>query len=77
MQISRRDALMGATAAVVVTGAAVAALAIRAAGAQAALAGEPLLAMERQMLVRGDFLDNRPGVAHSLWEAVFKEWSAL
>ena len=43
MQISRRNALMGATAAAVVTGAATAPLAIKAAGVKAALAGEPVL----------------------------------
>ena len=40
MQISRRNALMGATAAAVVTGALTVPLAIKAAGAKAALAGE-------------------------------------
>ncbi len=43
MSISRRDALMGATAAAVVTGATLAPLAIKAAGAKAALAGDPVL----------------------------------
>ena len=43
MQISRRDALRGATAAAVVTGAAMAPLAIKAAGVKAALAGDPVL----------------------------------
>ena len=41
--ISRRDALVGATAAAVVTGATMAPLAIKAAGAKAALAGDPVL----------------------------------
>ena len=41
MQISRRNALMGATAAAVVTGALTVPLAIKAAGAKAALAGGP------------------------------------
>ncbi len=41
MQISRRGALLGATAAAVVTGAATAPLAIKAAGVKAALAGAP------------------------------------
>ncbi len=43
MQITRRNALMGATAAAVVTGAITAPLAIKAAGVQAALAGDPVL----------------------------------
>ena len=43
MQISRRDALLGATAAAVVTGAATAPLVIKAAGVKAALAGDPVL----------------------------------
>ena len=41
MSISRRDALMGATAAAVVTGAATAPLAMKAAGVKAALGGVP------------------------------------
>ena len=48
MNITRRDALMGATAAAVVTGATAIPLAIKAAGVKAALGGEPLLAMERE-----------------------------
>ncbi len=43
MNITRRDALMGASAAVVVAGATVAPLAIKAAGVKAALAGDPVL----------------------------------
>ncbi len=43
MQISRRSALLGATAAAAVTGLAVAPLAIKAAGVKAALAGDPVL----------------------------------
>ncbi len=42
MSISRRDALLGVTAAAVVTGAATAPLAIKAAGVKAALAGESI-----------------------------------
>ena len=51
MSISRRDALLGATAAAAVTGLTTAPLAIKAAGVKAALAGptdEPLIAMERE-----------------------------
>ena len=43
MSISRRDALLGATAAAVVTGAATIPLAMKAAGVKAALAGDPVL----------------------------------
>ena len=43
MPISRRDALLGATAAAVVTGAVTSPLAIKAAGVKAALAGDPVL----------------------------------
>ena len=43
MQISRRDALLGATAAAVVTGATVVPLVIKAGVAKAALAGDPVL----------------------------------
>ena len=49
MQISRRDALMGATAAVA-TAATTAPLAIKAAGVKAALAGEPLVALEAELM---------------------------
>ena len=51
MNISRRDALLGATAAAAVTGLTVAPLAIKSTGVKAALAGptdEPLIAMERE-----------------------------
>ncbi len=43
MNITRRDALLGATAAAAVTGAATAPLAIKAAGVKAALADDPVL----------------------------------
>ena len=49
MSISRRDALMGATAAAVVTGAITAPLAIKAAGVEAALAGDPDAALLAQV----------------------------
>ncbi len=61
MQISRRDALLGATAAAVVTGAATAPLAIKAAGVKAALAGEPLLAMEQEWNAIHKELQDRDG----------------
>ncbi len=47
MSISRRDALLGATAAAVVTGAATAPLAIKAAGVKAALTGESIVGLAR------------------------------
>ena len=50
MNITRRDALLGATAAAAVTGLTVAPLAIKAAGIKAALAGEPLLALEADLI---------------------------
>ncbi len=49
MQISRRDALLGATAAAVVTGATSAPLAHKAAGVKAALAGDPAVALSQQL----------------------------
>ena len=53
MQISRRDALLGATAAAVITGAITAPLAIKAAAAKAALAGDP----DAELLALCDRLD--------------------
>ncbi len=49
MQISRRNAMLGATAAVA-TAATTAPLAIKAAGVKAALAGEPLVALEAELI---------------------------
>ena len=49
MQISRRDAMLGATAAAVVTGAATAPLAIKATGVKAALVGDPVVALATQV----------------------------
>ncbi len=60
MNITRRDALVGATAAAVVTGAITAPLAIKAAGVKAALVGDPVLALERQWLAQLDFIHNYP-----------------
>ena len=58
--ITRRNALLGATAAAVVTGAATAPLAIKAAGVKAALGGDPVLALEREWLAQLDFIHNYP-----------------
>ncbi len=56
MQITRRDALLNTGAALVVTGAVTAPLAIKAVGVKAALAGDPLLAMEQEWLtIRKEF----------------------
>ncbi len=66
MNISRRSALLGATAAAAVTGLTVAPLAMKAAGAKAALAGDPVLpAFEAFEVVRRDYLaaDNRVDAA--------------
>ncbi len=49
MQISRRGALLGATAAAAVTGLTVAPLAIKAATVKAALAGDPVVALAAQV----------------------------
>ncbi len=49
MQISRRDALLGATAAAVVTTAATVPVAIRAAGVKAVLAGDPAIGLSDQL----------------------------
>ena len=49
MQISRRDALRGATAAAVVTGAVTAPLAFKAAATKAALAGDPAVALAEEL----------------------------
>ena len=67
MSISRRDALRGATAAAVITGAITAPLAIKAAGAKAALGGEPLVALEAELIQT-----RAAGAkAHALWEAAY------
>ncbi len=65
--ITRRNALVGASAAVAVVGV----------PTLAAEASEPLVALERQMLARGAFLDNHSARDEAQSEAVFKEWSAL
>ena len=49
MSISRRDALLGATAAAVVTGLTTAPLAMKAAGVKTALAGDPVIDLARQL----------------------------
>ncbi len=54
MQISRRDALLGATAAVAVAGVPTAV------AAQAALAGDPVLTLEREWLAQLDVIHNYP-----------------
>ena len=64
--ITRRDALLGATAAAVVTSAITAPLAIKSAGVKAALAGDPIVVMWRQSrrwLEEGSRYDKLSGVA--------------
>ncbi len=64
MSISRRDALLGATAAAVVTGTATVPLAIKAAGVKAALAGadeDPVLALKREWEARWERYGIDPG----------------
>ncbi len=66
MQISRRGALLGATAAAVVTGAATIPLAFKTTAVKAALAGDPVLpAYEAFEVVRREYLamDNRVDAA--------------
>ena len=72
MQISRRNALLGATAAAVVTGAATAPLAIKAAGVKAALASEPLVALEAELI---EARAARDKVA-ALWSAAYDKAGA-
>ncbi len=64
MQFSRRNALMGATAAAAVTGLTVAPLAMKAASAKAALAGDPVLpayeafeAVRREYIIANNHVD--------------------
>ncbi len=60
MSISRRDAMLGATAAAVVTGATVVPLAIKAAGVKAALGGDPVLpAYEAFEVTRREYIATR------------------
>ena len=75
MNITRRDALMGATAAALTTGAIVAPLAIKAAGVKAALAGDPVNAAlqrahaewERARQAFTDTLDDLASVEERFW----------
>ncbi len=72
MQITRRNALMGATAAAAVTGLTVAPLGMKAAGVQAALAGDPVLpAFEAFEVVRREYLamDNHVDAVRKAVEA--------
>ncbi len=69
MQISRRNALLGATAAAAVTGLTVAPLAIKSAAVKAALGGDPVLpAFKAFEIVRRDYLaaDNRVDAARAV-----------
>ncbi len=69
MQISRRDALLGATAAAAVTGLTVTPLAIKSAAVKAALAGDPVLpAFEAFEAVRREYIvaDNHVDAARAV-----------
>ena len=72
MSISRRDALMGATAAAVITGAITAPLALKAAGVKVALAGEPLVALEAE-LMEARAAGKR---AAAIWDAAYNKAGA-
>ncbi len=72
MQISRRDALLGATAAAAVTGLTAAPLAFKAAGVKAALAGDPVLALEREWLAQLDFAHNYPDDSDEALEPLYE-----
>ena len=52
--ITRRDALMGATAVAAVTAVTAAPLALKAAGIEAALADDPVIPLARQLRVASD-----------------------
>ena len=72
MNITRRDALMGATAAAAVTGLTVAPLAMKAAAVKAALAGDPVLpAFEAFEVVRREYIatDNHIDAVRAAVEA--------
>ena len=70
MQITRRNALVSAGAAVV-TGVATAPLAIKAAGVKAALAVEPLLAMEQEWAAFRDYCNNYPDESDAAVDPLF------
>ncbi len=72
MQISRRNALMGATAAAAVTGLTVIPLATKAAGVKAALADESLVALEAG-LMEGRAAAERAG---AVWSAAYDKAGA-
>ena len=69
MQISRRRAMLGASAAAVVAGVP---LAIKAAGVKAALAGDPVLALEREWLAQLDFIHNYPDDSDEALDPLFE-----
>ncbi len=70
MQITRRSAL--ATGAAAITTAAIATpLAMKASGVKAALAGDPLVAMEQDWLAFRDFCDDWPDEEGEVYEALY------
>ena len=76
MQITRRNALVGASAAAV-TGLTVAPLAMKAAHVKAALAGEPLLAMEQEWLAQRDYIHNYPDDSDDALEPLYQREDAI
>ena len=76
MSISRRNVL--ATGAAAITTAAVSApLALKSASAKAALAGDPLLAMERQWLAQRDYIHSFPHESDAEIDPLYDRQCAL
>lgn len=85
MKISRRDALLGASAAAVVTAAIAAPLALKAAGVKAALGGDPvtdlndqgLLGLERQWLDHQKTCEDWPHEQGEVYESLYARLSEM
>ena len=85
MSISRRDALLGATAAAAVTGLTVAPLAMKAAGVKAALTAEPtrvqpvepLLAMEQEWATFRDYCNSYPDESDAAVNPLFERLTEM
>ncbi len=74
MNITRRDALLGATAAAVVTSAATAPLAIKAAGVQAALAGDPVITtIDRYVALHSEAYPSFDQFPEDTWSKIEEE----
>ncbi len=76
MSISRRTALATGAAAAV-TGLTVAPLGMKAAGVQAALAGDPVLALEREWLAQLDYVHNYPDDSDDALEPLYRRADAI